>query len=87
MPESTTRRSSRAARPRYRALTTITYPTDLEDRRRRRAGERQPVEHWSKVLAGEPVPDFLIDESPWLVRTGQVELIPQEPAAEPGGEE
>lgn len=76
------RRPSRAARPRYRALVTLVFPADADERRRRRAGESCLITAWAKVNPGELVPDALIEETPGLVSKGRVEPMP---AA--GGEE
>lgn len=77
MPDLTPRRPPRAARPRYRALTEIVYPTDYDVRRRQVAGETVDVE-WAKIAPGEPVPDHVLAESPWLIDKGRVELMPEQ---------
>lgn len=82
MPDQTTaRRPARAASPRYRALTTITYPTDPAVRKRRLAGEGVPVDDWTAVEPGELVPDEIVAASPWLVRQGHVEPVTDDPPA------
>lgn len=67
----TPRRATRLARPRYVAAETLVYPKHEADARRRLAGERVDCE-WTKARPGDPVPDWLIDVSPGLVRKGRV---------------
>ena len=88
MPDTTTNRRPHRTAPaqQYRALATITYPTDYAARRRQVAGESVGVE-WAKIAPGETVPEHVIAESPWLVEKHVVEVIADAPApAKEGGE-
>ena len=70
------RRPSRAARPRYRALVTLTYPATEASARARKDGQRDHA--WAKSRPGDIVPDWVIAMSPGIVSKGRVELIHDE---------
>lgn len=72
------RRPSRAARPRYRAVVTLTYPSTQEAAKARKTGTRD--HEWAKSLPGDPVPDWVIEMTPGLVTKGRVELMPADAA-------
>lgn len=86
METPTPRRPARAARPRYRALVTLTWPATPEAAAARKAGNRD--HEWGKANPGDPVPDWVVEMSPGILSKGRVELIPaNDPTAPVDGEE
>jgi len=70
----------------YRAVVGLTYPSTPEGYKKALAAkteEEYAAVSWARAEPGQPVPDYVIKASPWVVEQGKVEKADAAPKAAP----
>ena len=70
----------------YRAVVGLTYPSTPEGYKKALAAkteEEYAAVSWARAEPGQPVPDYVIKASPWVVEQGKVEKADAPPKAAP----
>ena len=70
----------------YRAVVGLTYPSTPEGFKQAFAAKTEKdyeAISWARSEPGQPVPDYVIKASPWVVERGKVEKADAAPKAAP----